>query len=223
MPAAPTSSARETLEVRDARASSVIVHRVPASAADTFMEWQRGVTSATAAFPGYRSTDVYPAVAPKLEWVIVVQFDREESLAGWLASPERSTWTAKLPKEVADYSLKTLHSGFGPWFAGVVGGGEDAPPAGWKMALTVLLGLYPTVMLLSIFVSPRMSSLGMAVSMLIGNALSIAILQWLVVPALSKALAPWFRTRKTSAALGGALLVVLLLAGLALLFRQVTR
>ena len=90
------------------------------------------------------------------------------------------------------------------------------------MALTVLLGLYPTVMLLSIFVSPRMSSLGLAVSMLIGNALSIAILQWLVVPALSKALAPWFKTRKTSAALGGALLVALLLAGLALLFRQVT-
>ncbi|MBI2677183.1 MAG: antibiotic biosynthesis monooxygenase [Candidatus Koribacter versatilis] len=209
------------MEVRDALASSVIVHRVPAASAGAFMEWQRGVTAATEAFPGYRSTDVYPAVAPKLEWVIVVQFDSAASLQGWLDSPERAAWTAKLPKEVAAYSLKTLHSGFGPWFAGAIGG-EDAPPAGWKMALTVLLGLYPTVMLLSLFVSPRMSPLGMAVSMLIGNALSIAILQWLVVPTLSKALAPWFRTRKTAATLGGAALVVLLLAGLALLFRQVT-
>ncbi|MDP9268219.1 MAG: hypothetical protein M3P27_07810 [Acidobacteriota bacterium] len=216
---------RPNMEVRDARACSVIVHRVPAGSVESFMAWQRDVTAVTEAFPGYRSTDVYPPAAPKLEWVVVLQFDTPASLEGWLRSPERATWTAKLPQEVADYRLKTLNSGFGPWFAGLVGGTEDAPPPGWKMALTVLLGLYPTVMLLAIFVTPHISRFGMAVAMLIGNALSIAILQWVVVPPLSKALAPWFKAKGphgTAISLGGAVLVVLLLVGLALLFRFVT-
>lgn len=214
------------MEVRDSRASSVIVHRVPAGSADSFLEWQRGVTQATQSFPGYRSTDVYPPAGPKqLEWVVVLQFDTPEALQRWIGSPERAAWTAKLPKEVADFQLKTLPTGFGPWFAGLVGGTEEPPPPGWKMALTVLLGLYPTVMLLTIFVGPHTSRLGLAVSMLIGNALSIAILQWVVVPALSEVLAPWFRAhgaRGKAVTIGGVVLILLVLAGIAALFRQVT-
>jgi uncharacterized protein len=93
------------------------------------------------------------------------------------------------------------------------------------MALTVLLGLYPTVMLLTVGIAPHTSPLGLALSMLIGNALSVSILQWAVMPALNAILAPWLHApadRGKTLSVGGPLLVLLLLGGLVVLFRQIT-
>jgi antibiotic biosynthesis monooxygenase (ABM) superfamily enzyme len=190
------------------------------------MEWQRGITEATESFPGYQATDVYPpADRQHQEWVAVIHFDTPEALQHWLDSSERSKWIAKLPTDISDFRLKTLPTGFGPWFAGLVDGPESPLPPSWKMALTVLLGLYPTVMLLTLFVGPHTSPLGFALSMLIGNALSVSILQWGVMPALNILLAPWLQANVDWGKIcsgGGLFLILLLLGGLAVLFRQVT-
>jgi antibiotic biosynthesis monooxygenase (ABM) superfamily enzyme len=93
------------------------------------------------------------------------------------------------------------------------------------MVLTVLLGLYPTVMLLNIVVVPYTSPLGLAMSMLIGNALSAAILQWAVMPLLNALLGRWLQAtadKDKGLSIGGLLLILVLLAILAALFRQVT-
>jgi len=71
-------------------------------------------------------------------------------------------WTAKLPAEIADFRLKTPPGGFGPWFAGLVDDG--VPPPRWKMAVTVLFGLYPTVMLLTLFLAPHTQRFGFGCS-----------------------------------------------------------
>ena len=88
-------------------------------------------------------------------------------------------------------------------------------------ALTVLLALFPTVMLLTIFVGPLTSPLGLAASMLIGNAMSISILQWVVMPRLTRGLDPWLRG-DISAWRATPVLILLTLAVLTALFRQVT-
>jgi antibiotic biosynthesis monooxygenase (ABM) superfamily enzyme len=129
----------------------------------------------------------------------------------------------KLRDRLGDFEVQKLPGGFGPWFAGLARGA--AAPPGWKMVLTVLLGLYPTVMLLSLYPGKWTAPLGLAVSMLIGNALSVALLQWVVMPALTSLLAPWLRPRgdsRPALAVGGVVLILLVLAGLVVLFRQVT-
>lgn len=189
----PSAAAdRPLLEVRDTRASSVIVHRVPPQFVERFLEWQRGITAAAQGFPGYLATDVYSATdAAHPQWVVVVHFDSPEALQRWVDAPARAEWTAKLPAEVADFQMKTLSTGFGPWFAGLVEGGGF--PAHWKMILTVLLGLYPIVMLLTIFLSPyTVHWFGLSIALLIGNAISVIILEW-GTPALSRVLGPWLR------------------------------
>jgi antibiotic biosynthesis monooxygenase (ABM) superfamily enzyme len=130
----------------------------------------------------------------------------------------------KLRTSVGEFELKTLTGGFSQWFASLTRTASLAP-AGWKMALTVLFGLYPTVMLLTIFVGPYTSPLGLAFSMLIGNALSVSILQWVVMPILTRPLGPWLEAdprRATALSLGGLVLILALLVVLAILFRQVT-
>src|SRR5262249_5719402 len=147
----PSNAAGVPLEVRGARASSVIVQRVPAHAAEAFMDWQRAITVDAAKFPGYQTTEIYRP-DEQGEWVIILHFDDSKSLQAWLDSSTRAEWMAKLPCEVSNYRLKMLPSGFGPWFAGL---GEDGGlPAHGKMILSVLLALYPIVMLLTILLSP---------------------------------------------------------------------
>ena len=212
------------MEVRISRASAVVVQHVPEALADWFMEWQRGATGAAEGFVGYSGTDVYPpGDNGRDEWVVLIHFDDEKSLQEWLGSPVRAQWVEKLQAQVGDFELKALPGGFGPWFAGQTTG--PAPPPSWKMALTVLLGLYPTVMLLTLFPGPYTEPLGVAVAMLIGNALSVCILQWAVMPALNMALAPWLMAnseKQRAFSVGGLFLILVLLVGLALLFRQVT-
>jgi antibiotic biosynthesis monooxygenase (ABM) superfamily enzyme len=210
------------IELRGKRASSVILHRVPPERVDEFMNWERGITRAAESFAGYQSTDIYPPDDPrKREWIVVIHFDDTQNLKRWTDSPERIEWSGKLGTGMRDFRMKTLPNGFASWFAGMVEGG----PAPWQMALTVVLGLYPTVMLLNIFIGQHLSPLGLAASMLVGNLLSVSILQWVVMPPLQRALRPWFQAdgpKKTATLIVGAAIIAALLMGMVVLFRRVT-
>lgn len=214
------------MEMRVARASAMVSQRVPPDREDWFLDWQRGIAEAAAAFSGYRGTEVYPPAAGQGEtWIVVVHFDAPEQLQAWLDSPVRAQWVERLRATIGTFTVKALAGGLAPWFACFDTTGQSVPTPSWKMALMVLLGLYPTVMGLALFPGPFLSPLGLAVSMLLGNALSIALLQWAVMPALNTVFAGWLtangpQRRLVSAA--GVVVIVALLTGLVLLFRRVT-
>jgi len=214
------------VEVRVSRASAVVVQRVPATSTDWFMEWQRGVAAAAELFSGYRGTDVYPPTDSRRdEWVVVIHFDDEKLLKEWLDSPVRAQWVEKLEAQVGDFELKALSGGFGAWFTSLGQSCTGAAPPSWKMALAVLLGLYPTVMVLTLFPGPYTHPLGLAVSMLVGNALSVSILQWAVMPVLNIVLGTWLKAnseQQRTYSLAGLLVIIVLLLVLAFLFRRVT-
>lgn len=214
------------MELRISRASAVVVQHVPAVHADWFMEWQRGVSGAAQSFSGYRGTDVFPPNDTQHdEWVVVIHFDDEDTLKGWLDSSIRHQWVERLKAHVGNFELKALPGGFSAWFSSLEQDTQAFAPPAWKMALAVLLGLYPTVMVLTLFPGPYTQPLGLAVAMLIGNALSVSILQWVVMPFLNKVLAPWLTAnseQQKAVSIGGLVLILGLLAVCALFFRQIT-
>jgi antibiotic biosynthesis monooxygenase (ABM) superfamily enzyme len=213
------------MPVRVSRATSVIVHRVPAAAADRFLALQNEITLAAEKFPGYQATEVYPPADDKgTEWVVVIHFTDEAAMKGWLDSTARAECVAKLQKEIGEFRQETLASGFGAWFTTPKG---CTPPPGWKMVLTVLLGLYPTVILLLLTVGKLTDELklGLAVSMVIANAMSVSILQYFVMPVLTRVFAWWINAngpsdgKKTAQ---GIAIIFVLLAILTVIFRQIT-
>ena len=216
----PPDPTTPILRVRGPRASSVIVHRFPADHADAFMEWLHGITDAAGAYPGYQATEIYPPTGDGDEWVVIIHFDDEQMLQAWLDAPERAAWVARLPHEARDFRLHTMPAGFGSWVAGQTADGTPVPH--WKSFLLVLVGLYPVVMLLTLIVAPRTAGLGMAFAMLVGNILSVAILEWAVMPLLNRALAPWLaahgRDGRLVSVVGSACIVAAVL-GMAVLFR----
>jgi uncharacterized protein len=213
-------------DIRGARVSTVVVQRVPANLVPRFLECQRALTEAAKRFPGYQSTELLPPADERPEeWVGIIHFDDQQSLQRWLDSPVRAEWVQKLRDEIGDFQLKTLPSGFGVWFAGLATGPEGKPPPSWKIAMTVLLGLYPIVMLLFVLIGPYLNPLGVAAAMLISNTISVAIGQWVTLPLLTNGLRPWFDANtpdKRLVSIGGLVLMWLFLGGLVVLFRLVT-
>jgi antibiotic biosynthesis monooxygenase (ABM) superfamily enzyme len=213
---------RPLLEVCGARASAVIVQRVPVEKAERFLELQRGITEAARTFPGYQKVDIYPpAGREREEWVVVIHFDDQQALQRWLDSPMRAEWAARFQKEMGEFRLKRLPAGFNAWFSGLVG--DEALPSSWKVALSVLLPLYPTVVLLSL-VLPAPDRIGLALSILVSNISSTCVLQWVVSPALNSVLAPWLRANGPNNrrfTLVGLLLILAALSLMLALFRLV--
>ncbi len=173
------------------RVSTVVVQRVPSDRVPRFLECQRALIGAAKGFSGYQSTELIPPSEDRQEeWVAILHFDDRPSLDRWLDSPVRAEWVKKLRDEIGDFELKTLPSGFGIWFAGLATGRDCPPPPSWKIAMTVLLGLYPTVMLLYVLSGSYVKPLGLAAGMLISNTLSVAIGQWVTMPILTNVLRP---------------------------------
>lgn len=185
------------------------------------MDWQRGVTAAAEGFAGYRGTDVYPPADPRDDqWVIALHFDDEKLLQQWLGSPVRAQWVEKLRAKASHFEVKMLPGGFGAWFTGIQSGSQA--PADWKMVVTVVLALFPTLVFINFIAGSYLSHLGFAFSMLIGNFISGCILQWGVMPVLTRMLAPWLNadmTRQRAFSLGGLAAILLVLVALAMLFR----
>jgi len=212
-----------SLEVRGARASSVIVQSIPPDTVEAFMEWQRNISDEAAKFPGYLTTELYPAQGEHDQWVAIVHFADSEKLKLWIDSPQRASWVAKIPCKTRDFQITTLPTGLGDWFAGLNGSSGAVPT--WKAGLTVLLGLYPTVMLLHFLLVPHTQRFAPAYAILIGNAASVIFLQWLGMPALSRAIRPWLDAngsagRKASLLGAAAIIAVLLLMAFLLSFAE---
>ena len=211
------------MEIRSPMTSAVITQLVPPSQVEWFLEWQRGISVEAEKFPGYRGTDLYPPRDEENDhWVVVIHFDNETDVQGWLSSGIRRIWLRRLDDRIGHFDLKVLPGGFGPWFLEQLRGPCALVPPPWKMFLAVLLGLYPTVMLLTFFISPHTQSLGLAWGMLIGNTLSVAILQWAVMPALGKILSSWLSAGdnfRKSLSIAGALAIVASLLIMAFFFR----
>jgi len=201
------------LELHQSRASSVIVHHVPKSAVKDFMDWQDGVTTVTETFPGYQTTEVYPpANDQQQDWVVVIHFNDSKSLQAWLDSPKRTECIAKLPKSMQDFRLKIIPSGLDFWFPGTSDKGNRPPH--WKVFLTVLLGLYPTVMVLALVLLPHTQGFGLPIAALIGNIVSVAFLEWLGAPMINRVVGPWLHandeTDKRFTLIGAGLIVAAL-------------
>jgi uncharacterized protein len=178
------------------RATAVVVQTVPPERSDEFLEWQRGITLDASHFPGYKYTEIYqPAPNAKAEWVTVVHFESNPLLEAWIKSPIRQKWVDDLKKRFGEFTLKRV-GGFDAWFSGVEGTEEKIPD--WKMVITVVAALYPTVMLLTYWLNPFLKPLPFPGKMLIGNVVSVSFLQWVAMPLLTWCLSSWLRSTKAT-------------------------
>jgi len=210
-----TEPRRMVIANQNELASAIISESIPPERREDYLRWIRGINRAAESFRGYRETNVFPPLrSDERGWVTIIQFQTHADLDHWLSSDVRAGWVDQFRKEFGDFALHRVQGGLTPWFA------QQRLP-GWKMVLTVLLGLYPTVMLITLGIMPRMGALPFALTMLIGNILSVAALQWILMPQWNRMLGFWLQPaalidRRSN--LVGTLVVVGAILGMLILF-----
>jgi antibiotic biosynthesis monooxygenase (ABM) superfamily enzyme len=94
------------------------------------------------------------------------------------------------------------------------------------MFLTILVGLFPTVMLLSLFLTPFTKAYGLTISILLGNIASVSFLEWVGTPfLLNPLLGNWLCSNgpgRTGRDRAGAALIVLAVIVMLFSFRLIT-
>jgi hypothetical protein len=169
----------------------VVAHPVDPADEDDFLAWQERVTDAERQFAGFRGAELFrPVAGVQDEWTALYRFDTDEHVSAWLESAERQKLLDE-GRRFKDFKLHRISSPFGSWFAPPDGEEDGEGPAQWKTALSVLLGLYPTVVLLTLGISALWKNAELWVSLLVGNILSVSLLTWVVMPVVTRALRFW--------------------------------
>lgn len=170
----------------------VVTHRVHPNQVDEFLEWQRHMNQEESTFEGFRGTELFrPIEGLQDEWTTLYRFDNAEHLDAWLTSPERQRMLAE-GRKFNDFKLRTIDDSFGSWFAFEENGKEAPPPSETKTAIAVWVGLYPTVVLLTLALSPLKMPLWLG--LLVGNLLSSFIMSFLTMPYyVNRLLKRWLR------------------------------
>ncbi|WP_433207771.1 antibiotic biosynthesis monooxygenase [Nocardia sp. CA-107356] len=170
----------------------VVTHRVTPDSVADFLAWQAHLSQEEAKFEGFRGSELFrPIEGVQDEWTALYRFDTAANLATWLTSERRQELLAEGEK-FNDFELRTIENSFGSWFAFDEDGNEAPTPSDTKTAVAVWVGLYPTVVLLTLALSPLQMPLWLG--LLIGNLLSSFVMTFFTMPYyVNRLLRRWLR------------------------------
>ncbi len=177
-------------------ASLVVEHTVPQGKGISFRWWHRKLTQSARGHEGYIRTDLYPPVrgSHQMKWYSIVHFDTPEHLNQWVKSRDRESMISTGSKVFSSYRFMSFATGLEGWFSQRQGGEQMGlgPPA-WKQNLSVVLGLYPVVMMQSLLFGALgiMQEWSLPSSMIVNNLITSSILTWLVMPLVSQVFGFW--------------------------------
>ena len=158
----------------------VVTHRVKPDEIEDFLAWQDRLRLAESRFNGFRGSELFrPIEGMQDGWTALYRYATAEDLDKWLTSEERKKLLAE-GKKFADYHLRTVDNSFGSWFAFDEKGDVAPPPSETRTSIAVWVGLYPTVVILTLLLSPLKMPIWLG--MLVGNLLSSFAISFLVMP-----------------------------------------
>ncbi|BAQ65101.1 hypothetical protein [Geminocystis sp. NIES-3709] len=159
-----------------------------------FLQWQCQVLEVCKNVEGYLKTENLPPLkGVRDKWHTILYFDNAENLTKWLESDTRHQWM-KMRENIGGYRFIAYKTGFEEWLL------KQKTLPRWKQALTVLFGLYPTIMLQTLlFVHvPVLDHFPIPVQTLIKNAMGCFALTWFVMPMVRKIFLFWIEPSQPS-------------------------
>jgi uncharacterized protein len=169
-----------------------VSHSVAEADVDEFIAWQDRLRLAESGFAGFRGSELFrPLPGVQDEWTALYRYDSAADLDRWLVSDERKKLLAEGGK-FADFHSRTIDNSFGNWFAFDTDGHQAPPPSDVKTSIAVWVGLYPTVVLLSLLLWPLKMPLWL--NLLVGNLCSSFVMSFLTMPHyVNPLLSRWLR------------------------------
>lgn len=170
--------------------SVAVVTRVKEGQEKSYFAYERQYQSAQARAPGYRGAYVQPPTSGTAGiWTTLIRFDSPKAMDQWFASDERKKLLVESDQLVSSTDFQSVKTSFPGWFPAELNA-EEGPP-NWKTAMLILLGLYPSVMLVIKYFLPLMQGYSPALSNFIGNILTVAFTTWVTMPILINVYKSW--------------------------------
>jgi antibiotic biosynthesis monooxygenase (ABM) superfamily enzyme len=161
-------------------ATEVIVTDVKPGKEAEYRDWANRIDQVESGFPGFRGSYVQPPAQGETSWTTLLRFDTVAKLNGWLESPQRRDLLAETDDMVDRVMVHRVDTSFPGWVPRDPITGK--PPSMWKTAALVLLTLFPVVMLELKFLMPYLQSIPLSPRTFIGNAISVALTTWPLMP-----------------------------------------
>ncbi len=154
-----------------------------------FRAWAEGFMAAAAVAPGHQGTSVLAAGSGGAH-LILLRFASAAEFERWRDSPAYRDALREADRSSRPSYDPQVRTGFETWFTRP---GAPPPVPRWKMALVTWLALMPQVIALSFLLAPlRLPFLaGVALS----TAIPVAMLTWVIMPRVTRALDGWLHAR----------------------------
>jgi uncharacterized protein len=130
---------------------------------------------------------VPPPGSSSMEYGIIRSFANAAERDAFYASPLYLEWKKRVaPLSDGEPETRELH-GLEAFFRS---NNSTLPPT-WKMAVATYLGVVPVIMGLSLTLGPMIQSWNFVLNNLVFNACVVALLTWVVMPLITRALHGW--------------------------------
>ena len=188
----------------DGSVTWVITHQVHPDRRDDFENWIAGITGEVARFPGREGVTVLrPGGESSTEYVVIVRFASYDDLRRWEESAERAEWLTRLDPLLAATSTYRTETGLETWFQ-LPGQRSVVPPPKWKMALLIILAIYPLLLIVLPLMGTVFDVPYLGVPITIGSefvvrtfvtaVILVTLMTWVAMPLLTKLFRGWLYT-----------------------------
>jgi uncharacterized protein len=178
----------------DQGATVVITHRVRADKIAAYEEWLKEISPLAKASPGNLDWNIVrPIPGLTSTFTIILRFDSEAHLRGWIDSPTR----ARLIKKAQPLFVKgdDFHISSGLDFLFVPPGVNAAVPVRWKQMMATWSAIYPLVLLVPLMVRPALDQFSFTqnrlVTTLVVTGILVFLMVYVVMPRYTRLIKRW--------------------------------
>lgn len=151
----------------------------------------RGFVDYALQCPGYLSLSVLSPAGEQREYTVIGNFADERARRQFTATAEYATWMSRLGELTEGEAGFTESSVLDEWVRAATVATTTTTPPKWKTAVATLVGVWPVVTLLGLYLTPLLASWPYILSSIVLAAATVALLTWCVMPVVSRVLRPW--------------------------------
>lgn len=200
----------------------VTTRRVDHDRVADYLMWSEKVRTCLEQRPGFVSAEQLPAIAGRQDfWTQIVRFSDKDYSVGWTRSDELAALIEEIEPYTENLEVSAVRVGNNDWLNfGLSTKSGPGAPAKWKQLIAGVMALYPTVMVVNQLFE-RFVNLPFALSVLLTNAIAMALVMMVLLPQLSRLLRGWLlpaRPLPVAKTVGGAVLLLAVIGACLALF-----
>lgn len=191
----PLSLKSEGSKAADDESITVLVNRVVSrTEEERFLSTLKELLHDFGRFPGTSGNMVFRReIENDVEFSILQRFAKSDDHDAWLKSPQFPVWVREIAPATPTADHIHRYSGMESFF--VTAQAPDAPPR-WKMAMILLIAVYPMSLVLSHWFAPMLSKMSLFSGSLLTSVFMVFAMTYVLVPILTKVFQGWLQPSK---------------------------